>query len=63
MKAGIPMDSDRFAHLKDLLIEIACLLLPVSSGSASLAGPQFRFQPPPPRTQHADFPWSAFADG
>ena len=25
MKAGIPMDSDRFAHLKDLLIESAYL--------------------------------------
>jgi len=32
------------------------LLLPVSSGSASIAKPWIRFQPPPHRTQRADFP-------
>ena len=34
----------------------AYLLLPVSSGSASLAGPWLRFQLPPLRTQRADLP-------
>jgi len=38
----------------------AYLWLPVSSGSASLAPPWVRLQPPPHRTQHADFPHYAF---
>ena len=41
-------------------LDSAYLLLPVSSGSASLAESYAGFQPPPPQTQRADFPHWAF---